>query len=208
MKTIFCALLVLVAASTSLAQTNKKTTPVPVTAHIKWDKEPEAVFGIKLGDSIPAGSFPECILPSRANGYKNPTEMCIESGPGPYAGKIATLHAAPLPQVSSTATINLDDTLVSSIHINFHHENHEKMRAILIERYGPPTKTDISTVQTGAGASFQAETLAWEGAKNSVRLFERWDTASKSLAVFSSNQLSEKQGNRILKSLKDSASKL
>ena len=93
------------------------------------------------------------------------------------------------------------------LHIEIDHNNYAKLRAILIERYGRPTKADTSTVTSNGGVTLPAETSEWIGSTNSLRLFERFGSINKSLAAFTNNELSQKAGQKILDKVKDCASK-
>jgi hypothetical protein len=97
---------------------------------------------------------------------------------------------------------------VNSIHIDFWYSDYDRMKAILIERYGSPTKVEQATVTSGAGAVVQTETLYWTGQNNSVHLFQRFNRIDKSLVAFTNNALSAKQSQRTSDKVKDTASKM
>lgn len=203
MKKICAAMVgvVLIASVSSYAETKKKP---PVNK--AWTQEPASVFGLKLGEPMGASDIPGC-RPYSPRESSIQKELCIEPGPGPYADRIATLNALPI-DVAYSASIHLDDGLVSSLHIDISHDNYAKLRAILIERYGKPTKSNSSTVTSNGGVTLPAETLEWIGRNNSVYLFERFDRIDKSLAAFKNNELTRKSAERIIEKQKESASKM
>lgn len=187
---------ILFSVATSFAQTKR------------WDKEPETVFGIPLGEAIPAGLVPTCPPVGRENGYKQPTELCIEFSSGRYANEIAALNALPFRDIAHSSSIHFDDGRVSNILISLNHNGYDKMRQILVERYGEPTKIERSTVTSMAGASIDSERLSWVGVKNSVSLSERSDRIDRSLVVFSNNALTQSAEKKRKNAVKDAASKL
>lgn len=169
-----------------------------------WQQEPAAVFGLKLGEPLTASDIPAC--PPYRPGYGLPNTLCIENSPGPYADKVATLNALPLNEVYS-ASVHMQNSQVSSLHLDFQHDHYAKLRAILIERYGPPTKSSIAEIKTRAGLAVPAETLEWIGRKNSLTLFERFQRIDKSLAAFTNNALSQQAELQAQDKVKESASK-
>jgi hypothetical protein len=169
-----------------------------------WQQEPVAVFGLKLGEPLTASDIPMC--PPYRPGYGLPDALCIEKMSGPYAEKMATLNALPINEVYS-ASVHLQNSQVSSLHLDFKHDHYAKLRAILIERYGPPTKSSIAEIKTRTGLSVPAETLEWVGKKNSLRLFERFQRIDKSLAAFTNNDLSQQAGLQAQDKVRESASK-
>ena len=169
-----------------------------------WQQEPVAVFGLKLGEPLTASDIPVC--PPYKPGYGVPDALCIEKLPGPYAEKMATLNSLPINEVYS-ASVHLQNSQVSSLHLDFKHEHYAKLRAILIERYGPPTKSSVAEIKTRAGLAVPAETLEWIGRKNSLRLFERFQRIDKSLAAFTNKDLSQQAGLHAQDKVSESASK-
>lgn len=169
-----------------------------------WAEEPASVFGLKLGEPIASSNIPAC--PPRDSRTGLPKTLCLERGPGPYAETMATLNALPINEAYS-GTTHLTDGFVASLHIEVNHDNYAKFRAILVERYGKPTKAAVSTVTSNRGAVLPAETLEWNGHNNRLQLFERFDRIDRSLAVFSNNALVQKETEKRANKIKDSASK-
>lgn len=52
----------------------------------------------------------------------------------------------------------------------FGNPNYEQVKAVFIERYGTPTRAQVQTVQSAAGASFENETLSWSGRSVDITL--------------------------------------
>jgi hypothetical protein len=61
----------------------------------------------------------------------------------------------------------------------FGNPNYEKIKAVFIERYGTPTRAQVQTVQSAAGASYENETLHWSGNIVSVTLSRFGDRVDK-----------------------------
>ena len=171
-----------------------------------WEKEPMTVFGIPLGEAIPAGKVPACQLSSKENGYKQPSDPCIAfSRLDPDFGELMGL---PFPSIAHRGSIHFHDGLVSKIIIDLSHDGYRQMRLILVERYGEPAKIEHSTVTSRAGATFDTEELSWVGVKNSVSLSERVDRIDRSIVIFSNNERSQIEYKKFRNTAKDAASKL
>ncbi len=172
-------------------------------AAFAWDREPSAVFGIQLGETIPIGSIPSC---QEARNAPTPEQLCIKKSWS--NDKLIFLHGLPIKKVTYTGTANLLDGKVQSIHVGFMHTKYDLMKAIMIERYGPPSGQEASSVTSQGGATVGNETLRWDGARNSIVLFERWERIDESLAVFSNNALRSRGEQMIEEQIKGSASKM
>lgn len=206
-KTIIAIVVTCSTFGLALAQTKKAPPTIQKPTQYVWDKEPATVFGIKLGDTITEGAVPTCNLPSSANGYKLPDELCLEqTSTSVGLNRYQELWGVPLPQIS-TATVVFQENMVESIIINMPHHVFNQMHVMLVERYGLPTKTDNEMVKTRNGGEFSSKNLTWSGVANSVYLYERSGTIDKSLAVFSNNALSDAKDTKNKNFLKNAASK-
>jgi len=168
-----------------------------------WPKEPTAVFGIPIGQEIGAGTFPTCPKRSYATGYESPTSPCLEPG----NRSMMFLQGINIPGVASSATIYLDDGMVRSVDLETRHESYGQLKAMLVERYGSPTKVDREEVKNNAGAAFPNEISRWVGATNSITLTERHGRVDRSRAVFENNAASARALERFKAKLTEGASK-
>ncbi len=167
------------------------------------EKEPTSVFGLKLGEPLAASEIPIC--PPSTNRYRAEF-ICIEKSTGPYEDTIARLYNIPFND-TFLPTIGLQDGLVSSLHITFRHEIYQKYKDILIQRYGLPTKKSTSEVRTGMGVLLSSETLEWRWQKNTLHLFQRFDTVDRSLIAFTNIETSRLASLKKAAEIKESAAK-
>jgi hypothetical protein len=199
--------------SAAFSQSKKPSPPVlqketaPVAAPV-WDKEPETIFGLKLGEVLPTDVLPQCPVPNYANKYQQPKEFCIDPRTGPYADQTVMLRMLPLSEITTVAPIYFEDGRFYSLHLRAPHDYYQKLRTLLVERYGPPTYSETTMVKSRAGAEFTSETLTWRGKKNSILLIERQGSIDSSLAAISNNELTELAAKRIQDGLKANASKM
>ena len=79
---------------------------------------------------------------------------------------------------------------------------------MLIERYGRPTRTSVSTLQNMAGATFRSQTLEWVGSRVSLMLVERAGKVDQTAAIFTFVPAAQKNEAREAAEVKSSAGKL
>jgi hypothetical protein len=175
-------------------------------AHAQWNKEPTHVFGVELGRDLSASSVARCVAPSRDNNFAASVVLCLD-GIAVDAREI-TLRNLNLPGVD-TATVQMDEGVVRSIRIDFHHNYYQPMRSALVERFGVATRTQMGTVTTLLNVSLRTETVRWDGGRNSIVLNERVGTIEDSVLIFSNNVASkmrvEKDVERRSSAAKDAA---
>jgi len=127
---------------------------------------------------------------------------------GRYAGNPNLWNLPGLGDMRYSARVNLLGSRVESVHIEFWHSDYPRMKAVMTERYGEPTRIERATLTSRAGAVVNTETLRWDGARNSVFLFQRLDRIDKSMAAFVSNSLSAERAKRTNESIRDTASQM
>jgi hypothetical protein len=175
---------------------------LPVSAQ-NWAHEPSSVFGLKLGEPVASSGIPAC--PRLRPGQGFPSELCIDAST-PYADRVQMLNALPIKE-SYSGSIHLVDGMVSALHVETNHDSYARLRAVLIERYGQPTKRESASVTSMGGVVLPSETLEWIGRSNSLHLFERFDRIDRSMAAFTNNVLTEKSAEKANQAVKDAASK-
>lgn len=149
---------------------------------LKWQNEPISVFSIELGKPIPS-SIPTC-PPVNYNNYRPNQEFCKENNP--YTkGSLALIKFSKIPMenILKTLIAFTYDGVVGSIHASALHDNYQEFRAILIERYGQPTKIESGSVRTQAGVNWPSETLTWSGKLISIQLHERFENITTSVMI-------------------------
>jgi hypothetical protein len=170
-----------------------------------WAKETNTMFGIKLGAPIASSSVPQCAPTTRAYGI--PSGPCYE-GSGPYSDRIARLWGLDaLRQIASSAYAYFHEGSVESIGVDVKYNDYQTFKAILLERYGPPTKITRSEVMTGVGTKIPIETLEWNGRQNTLILIERSGQVDQAQMLFSNNAMREKKHRASQDQIKEGASK-
>lgn len=147
---------------------------------VKWTKEPASVFGIQLGSELDDRLIPYCIdsdLPT--------PEMLPFCSEDPRDGRgITEIQRLPIPEFG-TGQIARHRGVVSAVRFTGSNENYQRIKDILVERYGRPAATTGSSVQNKIGASFKSEEAIWAGSRVSILLEQRHGTIDQFLITFS-----------------------
>jgi hypothetical protein len=80
-----------------------------------------------------------------------------------------------------------DDRLVT-IALSFESSSYDTVKAIFIERYGPPTRVEATPMKTMMGVEYQNETVLWIGKVVKVNLMRIAGSVDKSLVMMSDNE--------------------
>lgn len=67
----------------------------------------------------------------------------------------------------------------------------EKIKGLLIERYGEPTSIDVNDVTSRVGAKLTSQQIQWKGKKISIMALERVGTIDQSYVSFSDTSVLE-----------------
>lgn len=87
------------------------------------------------------------------------------------------------------ANILLDaEGKVQRIIVNFDSDSYYQVSAALLQKFGEPSKREVSTVQNRAGAKFAQEQMRWESGENHVLLERYSNKISKSLLYMSTEK--------------------
>lgn len=189
------------------AKQQPKVQSAPLHVSKKWDQEPEAVFGIKLGGLVSELSLPLCPPKNKHGIYDTtPTDLCVFNNPY-FPENGADLYGTPELTVHYRASLGYYKGVVSAIYLRLHQSDFEKFKEILVERYGPPTNFKVLAVTTGAGAELTSQQIEWKGVKMSIMAIERVDTITQSYVSFSDVRMLEKKLSDLKSSTKGDAAK-
>ena len=150
----------------------------------KWTSEPTSVLGIELGAPI-LDKIPDC--PARKRGsLAAPEQFCKRVGSVVRDDLgFVDFDSIPMGAILSTITAFTYDGVVGSVHAVSPHRNYAELRAVLVERYGPPSHISMTTVKNTAGAELASELLEWAGVAVSIQLHERFERITTSALLAS-----------------------
>lgn len=144
-----------------------------------WPKEPDSVFGIKLGQPLNDDLIPYCIDDEPPK--PGQLSLCSED---PRDGRgISEISRLPIPEFGN-GLISRHQGVVSSIAFYGSNDNYQRIKDVLVERYGRPASAKLDSVQNKAGASFRSEELTWRGARVSLVLEQRSGKVGNFLITF------------------------
>lgn len=193
---IAAGLFVLVTSSWAAGPAKQKNNPLPTTQpeveKIRtWDKEPETVFGIKLGGLVANLNLPQC-PPLNSAGFHDTkqTSLCIiTSRHAP--DRMADVFGTPDLSVPYHASLSYYNGRVSGMLLDVKQPDFEKIKGLLIERYGEPTSIDVNDVTSRVGAKLTSQQIQWKGKKISIMALERVGTIDQSYVSFSDTSVLE-----------------
>lgn len=168
-----------------------------------WPKEPDAVFGVAIGQVLENDRISEC-GGAKVEAEKNPISVCAMSRPG-YGG--FSIAGFPVPGFDG-GFIQREDGVVTSILLNGKQSAYRDIKALLIERYGKPNTAKTERLQNKMGATFTSEVLFWSGQSVSLTLQERSGTVDETTAFFTSVSHARKKAQDRENDIKGSASKM
>lgn len=76
------------------------------------------------------------------------------------------------------------DDKLGRAQVDFHVNWFARVHAAMVEKFGPPTSTSVSTVQNRMGATFESQTIVWRIPPGEVRLIQRYGDVDSSVAIF------------------------
>jgi prepilin-type processing-associated H-X9-DG protein len=112
-----------------------------------------------------------------------------------------------LRKIASSANVYFYDGSVESIGVDVKYDYYQTFKAMLLERYGPPTKIARSEVVTGTGAKIPIEILEWSGLQNELILIERSGRVDQTQMLFSNRAMRERKQGAAQNKVKEDASK-
>lgn len=194
--TALSALLALTANSAASEPINNKKNAITESSKA-WLKEPNAVFGIKIGNPLADSQIQPC--PEKS--YESKSICLITSSYKTNDGKpIYSVGGHPFDYAG--ISINIDEIgVVSDIQARMSHDRFHEFVAALISRYGEPTLTANEEIQTKSGGKYKNQTLTWTGKHLTITALERVTTITDSYVVFSDNQARQRYAEKKLKKL-------
>lgn len=168
-----------------------------------WKGEPDAVMGIKLGAPLSAGSMARC---SAADAKVE--DPCLEKQGG--------LDEAPArfivrrqPFGYADFHVIVDGTgVVSQLMVILPQKQFDDFSAVLVERYGRPTKAETQQWQNRLGATFPSKKLEWNGRRVRILAMERGSSIDRSVVSIQDIVAVDRDMQLERDKLKNSASKL
>jgi hypothetical protein len=151
---------------------------VATAASAQWKLEPESVFGIQLGAPL-SDAVPRCgpIYPAVES-----AKLCVRHYP--KLPNMAGLENLPLSGIKHSAGLFFDEGAVMALRVEVAHQSYETLKAMLVERYGPPTTSETKVLTSRVGVAYQSESLNWLGKTNTITLTEREGKVDASVVSF------------------------
>ncbi|AKJ28774.1 hypothetical protein [Caldimonas brevitalea] len=171
----------------------------------EWAEEPAAVLGVRLGARVDQLDLPSCPPPAPGGGASR--GLCLQRN-GPYADRIMGLQGLPDLGLPYSASIHLHEGAVEAVGIEARQADWARLKAILVERYGPATKETVGPVTTGSGAVISSQTLQWAGSATTIVAIERAGRAGTSYVKFSDAGISAKKAATQANTVRDAAGQL
>jgi hypothetical protein len=167
----------------------------------KWEKEPSAVAGVPLGGEVASvATCPEGSYTSR--------DLCLSAPLKLMPDLFRQIRGMPDLGFYYSATAAVLQGRIESIQFDLDQRDWPKLRAALIERYGAPTSSRMTRVQTIGGAQLTSEDLLWQGTSVTIRAFERTRRIDKAAAVFEDNLLADVKRQQLNQRTSEGAKKL
>ena len=187
------------AAHAQIAKTQRAKT-------LPWAKEPELVFGLRLGERFDHDALKPCGGVT-ADGPPPKYSFCHLFGRSTPEAVQLLLSGFPVSAFKG-GSLSLEGGVASTLMLEGSHNDHSDIRAVLIERYGPPTVSMPGTVSNRMGASFSNETLIWTGKNVMLTLRERSGKVDETGVFFQHIPSASKSIERDTQRRKGEASKM
>lgn len=168
-----------------------------------WRGEPEAVMGIRLGAPLSASSMARCsaadakiedpCLDKQGGLEEAPARFIVQRQPFGYAD----FHVI----VDSTG-------IVSQLMVILPQKQFDDFAAVLVERYGKPTRSETQQWQNRLGATFPSKKLEWNGRRVRILAMERGSSIDRSVVSIQDIAAVDRDMQMERDKLKNSASKL
>ena len=160
----------------------------------RWAKEPDSYRGVRWD-----------ALVSEPEAHERLREMyCLCDLPGKARGPCMDYQGDPTPATRTCAgkltvgSIELDETWFFTLdrfagaYLTFDSDDYDKLRAIFVERYGPPTQSADTPVQTRMGAKARNHILVWKGRRASITLQRYGDKITEGRALIGTHALMDR----------------
>ncbi|WP_186120600.1 hypothetical protein [Burkholderia gladioli] len=200
----------LVIACCSLSYSH--AAPAPKTAKgesVAWTKEPDGFLGIKFGQPFPdESSMPSCPRYGGSPDFETIQSLKVMCFDGYGRDRYGDLWNTPVLGFRYTTHVMIADHKPVSFILDSKPDEFSRVVDVLSNRYGPPTSRSHGSVQNGAGALFDNETLEWVGKKVTITAKMRSDTVDKSQVFISDKAYWDSREAQREKAAKDGASQL
>lgn len=178
---LFIVAIAFAGQSSAQSQLEKKKSARPAASKAqRWDKEPDSFMGMRFGDplaecprattTVPASVRIEYDYP-KIRESERPCYILTDSLSPP--GEVHNLPDIGMP-VRETWP-HLIDGRFEGFHFKFWNRDYDRLKALFITRYGPPTSISTVTLKNRTGLSFDSPELTWQGRNVSIRLTEYGD---------------------------------
>jgi hypothetical protein len=164
-----------------------------------WDKEPQTVFGVKLGRRFEQ-QVPECprdrdaaLKIGRLCYYQN--AVALREGQTRYDlfsegqfryytfGNMPPLGASVLRHVALVS----DDGNFQGVLLFFRNADYSTVRSLFVSRYGNPSGRQVITKQARMGARFASERIEWKGENVIISIDQVGRTVDETMTVITTN---------------------
>lgn len=137
-------------------------------------------MGITLGATLAETSILDC-GPRFINPPPEKMPFCVRQQTAD--GSTTDIRSLPV-QPFNRGLILREAETVTTVALFAPHTDYSDARAVLIERYGPPTRREAAIWKNLAGASIDIERLTWTGVRVELMLNERGSKSAEAEAVF------------------------
>lgn len=197
MKVLFITCIGLCCALSQNAFAQKKVrssnTEVKAVKPVAWNKEPDSFLGIKFGETLP-GATRYCEQP-----VDHGSTVCLAPT---VLGNYFKLEGLPSLGFGYDAAMRSQDGKPMWFEMTSQRLNFPKLEAAFIDRYGPPTSSEVVTVKTLGGAELHSKRNSWIGNRVRIDMNERHSKVDESGVVISDLVLSGenlKKNNEVAK---------
>jgi hypothetical protein len=135
-----------------------------------WPQEPQSALGVQLGARLADLDLPPCGDPKHKDWG---TKVCVFSSTYADGRQVHELRSLPDLPFQYEAFILEHDGLVAGVALTAAASDWPKLRATLIERYGPPMQAHTASAANLGGAVLDSERLTWTGERAGVVAAER-----------------------------------
>lgn len=144
-----------------------------------WKQEPRSVFGVTLGASI-SPEIPTCSGDPLALNHRRSTSLCWRRDSAGWT----VLEGTPNIGFEHSTVLTMAGDQVLQIALNFQNYQFDDAIAVLKERYGPPTRAEVTDFITRGGGRFPSRTLTWSGPNTVLVAIERNSTLDVAQIAF------------------------
>lgn len=202
MKILFitCIGLCCVLSQNAFAQkkSHHPTAPAKASDSVAWNKEPDSFLGIKFGEAL-TGSARMC-----RGVVDSGDSVCLSStGLGDYFD----IQNLPTLGFGYAVSMKSQSGMPQWFSITTPRYNFRQLEAAFLDRYGPPTASEVITVRTMGGADLQSQRHSWVGKRIRIDVNERSGTADESGVMISDIVVSKEDMQKNNEKSKQGASK-